>query len=748
MPAFPDRAAPSPAGPTSLAGIATLLALVLCFWGALGPEAARAQEEPLGTSTFEGSTEVTLIEVPVNVVDRNGEPIRGLGKDDFRLEDNRKRQTIEAVEVVDLETLRPTRAQVKSTVERLPSVSRRHFLLLFDLTFSRPGKILEAREAARDFVLNHLHPTDLAAVATLSLETGPNLVVTFTPDRAQLARAIDTLGAPDLLRKGQIADPLRFVIEPPTEIGIESEDGLDSAGPDGANLDEGLTAYLSVLAVGQERARQAYERGRITAWSRALSSTARALAAIDGRKHVIYFSEGFDGSLLFGRDASRPNSRADIDQRRREIGQLWLVDQDNTFGNSSLQNDITEMIEVFRRSDCLIQAVDIGGLRVDTDIAGMSGNSVQTRMNDAQDALFYIADGTGGSLFEDANDLGHQLQKVLGRNSVTYVLSYYPTHLEHDGSYHRLEVKADLPRGARISHRAGYYAPKAYADLHPMEKALIAAEAIASPQPRREIELDLLAAPFRASESRAYVPVILELGGRSLLEGHQGDALDLEIYIYATNSRGEMRDFVTQIVGFDLRKVRSGLRETGVKYYGHLDLDPGDYLLRVMVRNGETGRTAVASQPLEVPDYSQRPTDLLPPFFLEPPNRWFMVREKAEDDSGEVIYPFTLAGEPFIPSARARLAAGEAARLAVIGYHLGDGPLELEGRVLADDGQALVGGSLQVIERTATRAEGIDKLIASFDPRDLAAGEYTLEVVVTHLDTGSSRKETVPFVVR
>ncbi|MEO1367384.1 MAG: hypothetical protein AAFX50_09420, partial [Acidobacteriota bacterium] len=80
-----------------------------------------------------------MIEVPVQVVDRGGAPIRGLTAQDFTLFDDGERQDIKGFEVVDLATLSPTRAETRRAVEQLPAVARRHFLLLFDLRHQRVG---------------------------------------------------------------------------------------------------------------------------------------------------------------------------------------------------------------------------------------------------------------------------------------------------------------------------------------------------------------------------------------------------------------------------------------------------------------------------------------------------------------------------------------------------------------------------------------------------------------------------------
>jgi hypothetical protein len=340
------------------------------------------------------------------------------------------------------------------------------------------------------------------------------------------------------------------------------------------------------------------------------------------------------------------------------------------------------------------------------------------------------------------------------RNEVTYVLSFYPKDLEYDGEFHKLKVKADLPRGARMSHRAGYYAPKDFEDLHPMEKALLASEAIASAVPRKEIDVDVLAAPFRANAEQAYVPVILEIDGFSLLAGHQKPNLDLEIYVYATDARGEMRDFVTQSLSFDLDQGRhEAMAQTGVKYYGHLELPPDHYLLRVLVRNANTGKTAVVSQELHIPDWQRGLPQVLPPFFLEQPGQWFMVREGARPTrdgappSDGVVYPFTLGGEPFVPAARPLLEGDGPTDVCLVAYNMGEGAIRLEGTIYGDDGLPYDQGHLSLVERLDTAADGLDKLRAAFDPGDLRPGAYTLDVTVTNESSGRMERSSIPFRV-
>ncbi len=686
---------------------------------------------------FEETSRVVAIEVPVHVLGRDGQPVRGLTREDFKIFDEGKEQEIVGFEALDLKVLANEPRGPRAS-EQLRATARRHFLLLFDLSFSSPTAIVKARRAAREFVIEALEPTDLVAVATISVEHGPRLVVTFTPDRAQIARGIDTLGARNR-EAFERFDPLRFVIDPTliaAGVGDEgqSRDLLDT------RLSEALFDISGQATAQNQKNQKLFDNGRVSGMARALSSVARSLNSVRGRKHVVFFSEGFDSRLLLGRSADQVEEQA---SEARDVvgGRLWLQDNDNRYGNTELQGEIGRALEEFRRADSVIQAVDIGGLRASADVVAIDRGA-------GREALFYLANDTGGELFEATNDLRGHLEKVLDHTEVTYLLTFQRSDLKEDGAYRRLRVKASLPPGARLTHRSGYYAPRPFQQLDPLEKNLLASEGIATATPKNDLDLSLLIAPFRAGPQLAYVPVIIEVGGESLLTGQKGERLAVEVYTYVSDDQGQMRDFFTQQVGVSLKPDRESFRTGGLKYYGHFDLAPGSYRVRVLVRNAETGRTGVTSMPLEVPAFGESQPELLPPLFMEAPGSWLLVRER---DPGEgrasVVYPFTVKGEPYVPSARPALENGKEAKFCLVAYNFGDGDLSVDGHIVGADGSPIEGGRLALVERTATGISGLDRLLATFEPQGLKAGEYRLQVAVTDRLTGHREANSLPFVI-
>ncbi len=696
-----------------------LLAFVLSPATAAGAKGDKVRAD----DRFEEAVSVTEVQVPVTVVGKDGTPVRDLRLEDFQLIDNGRKQTIAHFEVIDLESLEPgaSRTEIEGAV---PAAARRYFLLLFDHSFADPGSIRRAQEASRRFVVESLHPTDLAAVAALTPESGPSLIVTFTPDRAQIARGIDAVASPNFRQAAQSEDPLRFLIRASgsatgtmaSEESTVSEEYFQDANSE-------VQGYLDVIRQQAGSAERSFDRGQVESWSKSMAELGKALANLRGRKYVVYFSEGFDSQLLYGQAQVTNMTVGGQELSPLEQAQFGILDTEEVYGSGSLRNSVDAMLQEFRRSDSVIEAVDIASFGA----TGGGGESTQK----SQGSLFYLANETGGEMLTGGSQLDDRLEVMLRRSAVTYLLTFQPSRLKSDGSYHRLKVKADLPDGARLTHRSGYYAPRPFEELHKVERDLLIADAIAGATPSTDVSVDVLAAPFPASESRAYVPVVLEIAGESLLVGHDHEHLPIEIYAYVSDQHGEMSDFFTHVLTFNLAGRRDAFRQTGLKYYGHLDLNAGnDYLLRVVVRNGRTGRTGVQTVRIDVPDYASHQPVLLPPFPVEPPARWFMVRESPPEQSQSqwMIYPFTIHGEPFVPAVAPVVSQDDELELCLIAYNLGVEEFDLNGTVVAADGAEVPGGVFDLTDHIIATQSGVDKLVVRFSPQGLKPGDYTLRL--------------------
>ena len=682
----------------------------------------------LAQKTFEGRVDVVEVEVAVEVRDREGQPVRGLTAADFRIFDDGDARPITRFDVLDLESATPEPGVPAAPA--LTPLRPRYLLVLFDLTFSNPIAVGRARTAAKEVVLAALHPSDLVAVATYSVELGPRLMVTFTPDRAQVARAIDSL-AFDRSREYRAIDPLRFLVPYSPTLGTESIVAERSSGDTVREEIEQIGGETAAIqAEMAERESRRYETSRVSNWTRGLAELARFLAAIDGRKQVVLFSEGFDSRLLLGR--SDPNSQeAQSESQSSNFGEIWRVDNDLRYGNTTLLNDSNLLVRELRRADCVVHAVDIGGLRA-------SGEGRAYGRSRGEDGLFYLANESGGQMLAEGNDLARQLREVLERTSTSYLLTFRAENVRPDGAWRRIRVELAARRGLRVSHRSGWYAPRPFPELHPFERDLLAAETIARGLPRNEIGLSVLAAAFRAGLEAAYVPVILEIDGASLL-GEGDDRRRLNVYAYATTIAGEFRSFFHREVLLDPRRGGEALRRGGLKYYGHLELPPDVYLIRVLVRDADNGRVGAAVARVVVPDFALEPPALLPPFFFDPPGRWNLMRERtASDADGSVIYPFVVGGEPYVPQAGPRFQAGDRPRFCLVGYNLDDETLVVEAVWL--DAAGGESPARLVAERSPTGVEGSSQWLAELDLGGLGPGTHELELRLVERET---RREVI-----
>ncbi len=695
---------------------------------------------------FRDATSVVVVEVPVHVI-RDGEPVRGLTRDDFIVLDERKPQEIVGFDVVDLTALSAKPAAdggMPAPPARVPATARRPFLLLFDLSFSQPDSVTNARDAALDLVREGLHPSDLVAVATYSHGRGPRLLHGFTSDRPQAAAAIDSLGVAQGIEP--LRDPLGLVFGDLDAAARAFGLGQGSTGRGRGGLGRGeLAAAMMEYARKMEAQQQRQEAHRISALTRSFSDLAALMDNVRGRKHVVYLSEGFDTSAVFG--------TADVERTQRmssasEQGRVWEVDSEERYGDTHAQNQLEEMFTAFRRADCTVQTVDVAGMQ---RIAGVESSSRRTTDRNRttlaarHDSLAMMASATGGEFYRHFNNLSEAMGEVLERTGVTYVLAFQPEKVAFDGAYHRLKVKLKDSSKGRLVHRPGYYAPRPYGELSDDDRRLATAELIVGGRDGGAIDAAVLAAPFAGTGEKAYVSAFLEIDGASLIAAVAGSALTADVYAYALDGDGRVRDFLGHTLAVDLAQVRSTLAQGGIKFYGHFDLAPGDYILRVLARDRQGGAYALRSVDLAVPDLGAGEPALLPPLFVEASGKWMMAREELAEGEERPAFPFMVGQQPFLPAARPVFKRGAGVAVNLMAYHLGEDP------VLTSRIRTALGAELSEPAPTAggavPGAAGVVALPASFDTSLLDAGDYTLEVTVTDPASGRRASSSGPFVV-
>ncbi|HYC62194.1 MAG TPA: VWA domain-containing protein, partial [Thermoanaerobaculia bacterium] len=502
----------------------------------------------VGQQTFEEKVEVTYIEVPVTVL-RDGKPLRGLTREHFELRDERGPRAIESFEMIDFA------ATEAKAISPLNPASRRNFLLLFDLSYSNPTSIGRAQIAARSFIARGIGGRDRVAVGVVDVDRGFRFVTAFTTDRELLVSAI--------------ADPRNFRTNDPLQ--ITAKNALEAAPLNTAGLGQTPNENMENLvdiARQADRLTEALSRTRVRREVDLLSDVARALQKLAGRKHLVLLSEGFDPRLVTGRDIGETEEQQE-ENRAITHGEVWKVDSDKRFGSPEAMQGIERMADVFRRADVVLHAVDIQGVRVKNDVRGGA------RFN-SNGGLFLLADSTGGTVFRNSNDITSEFDRLSKQQEVVYVLGFHAP-VGTAGQFHELKVKLVNVPGARVQHRRGYYDAGAESTI---ERSLTTAEVIVNDLPQDAIGVHAVAAPFPTGGSSAQVPVVLEINGADIVAASKNGIATADVFIYAFDDGGTVRDSIFQRVRLELAQVGGRLGDTGIRFYGTLNLPPGQYALK------------------------------------------------------------------------------------------------------------------------------------------------------------------------
>lgn len=347
-----------------------------------------------------------------------------------------------------------------------------------------------------------------------------------------------------------------------------------------------------------------------------------------------------------------------------------------------------------------------------------------------QDSLYYFSDQTGGEFLKNANNLAPAFDELLARTGLIYLLAFQPVRIPENGKFHALKVKV-RNKSWRVSHRTGYYEPKAQNALTPMERRLAMASAVSAALPKTDVPAWVLATPFPPEGGRSRVPVVVEVPGDRLLVSHKYPKMTVDLFVYAIDREGQTRDYLVQPVTIDLAQAEGALARGGLKYYGELQLAPGDYTLRTLVRDNESGRFGVTITPLHVAEVGGPLT--MPPLFVDQGKEWIMVKARPRSPTEEVAeYPFAIGGESFVPAAFAGTKNGQESRVCLIVYNLpGDAAsLQYSARALGVDGKAHGRVELALIKASSREVAGARKLLLAMRVWGLDPGRYALAINV------------------
>jgi VWFA-related protein len=362
---------------------------------------------------------VEVVEVPV-YVRTTRVPVEGLTRDRFELFVNGKPHPIDYFDVVDLGAPAPAAKEGEPQPPR--NIRRRRlFLLLFDLVFSRPPALARARAAAAKLV-NDAPDGDAFAVATHTRTAGVQFIVPFTTDRIAAGHAITKL------RASAADDPMRLRI---TDTDREAVSAFmnESFDPSGAIADGRIEDPFAGGGEAMDDNRLQPMRRMVEHQVEDLGIVARRLGQLDGQKHVVVFSEGFNPTLVTGlQKKDRPSTAS---AQKGPPGANWhLIDL------------LHQMHRAFQSADAFLHAVDIAGLRHTWDPL-------------VNDALNMLSRGTGGEFIRNHNDIAAALDRLEESHRYSYILGFRPRNAS--AGHNEVEVKiAKLPRGTTVSYRRGF----------------------------------------------------------------------------------------------------------------------------------------------------------------------------------------------------------------------------------------------------------------------------------------------------
>jgi VWFA-related protein len=427
----------------------------------------------------------------------------------------------------------------------------RMIVMFFDLTSLAAEDLLRSTRAAQKYLQEQMTPADLVAVVAFGNTL--KIVANFTNDRELLKQSVDALVPGHEAALAQLADA--------------------AAAADGETL---VSEDTGAAFTADDTEFNIFNTDRKLA---AVEALCEVLEGIPGKKSIIQFTSG-----------------------------ITQTGEEN-------RSELIAATNSANRSNVSIYSVDSRGLVTatpggDASTGASGGNAMFTgatvisqsqSRQDSRETLATLAGDTGGRSFFDVGDFGKVFQSVQNDTSGYYLVGYYSANAANDGAWRRVHVKIDpLPAGVRVRAREGYYAPKNFGVFTTEDRERQLEEAFQSDNPEVELPVAVETSEFRLNANQVFVPIDAKLAPSALQwaqkRGSRETAFDFAAEVRDAKSNrvvGALRDTIT--VKIDAEHFQD-IQQHALVYQGGIILAPGEYKLKFLARENESGRIGTFEQ--------------------------------------------------------------------------------------------------------------------------------------------------------
>jgi len=573
---------------SSLVVIAAL-ACSLCVY------AAPRDKDDKSEIKFTARAELVLI--PTLVTDKSGNHITGLKKEDFTVLENGAEQKIATFEEITSDAqrwIRPKNPNEFGNTLTGGQSARRVTLIVLD--FINTG--FAAQAYARKDLLKYLSETvdqrEPTALYTLT-RSGVQVIHDFTTDPRILAAALHKVkgDAYEMVDSPEEVEAITGTASPDGSAGIDPGTASGGGNPKGSGGSAASVAAeaqkIQTMMEDSELNFQSFQqRLAITYTLEAMQQIAQALAGFPGRKSLIWASGGF------------PFSVSDTTMQLAPAGRDSLVDVLPMYEHTwQLLND----------AEISLYPVDVKGLQTLMPSASLSNpgknynRNMSWRQIDTQSTLQTFASMTGGRAYYNSNDLVKGFRDAVHDSGEYYVLGYYLDRSKTKSGWRKLAVKVKRDH-IEVRARNGFFVTNATTDPEITRNNDILS-ALQSPLDYTSIALAAHWDKIEAGKdpTKKHVNYEMHLApDASLIDDSDNNHLAIELVTVAKTSEGKQVENPTDKkieVHLPAEKMPS-IRQSGVSFRGSLDLAPGEYTVRFVVRDNLSGRIGSVAAPLRV----------------------------------------------------------------------------------------------------------------------------------------------------